>query len=431
MTEVLILGGGIIGCSIALELARRGESVTVLDRNGEVGHGTTAASCAIVRRFYSTDTMTAMAQEGAAIWNSWREYLGASDEEDVARFIRTGMLFIPPKVDDSLQETIRRMEAHGVDVEWLSASQVAERFPYLDIAAQTPVRSPEDDDFFEPTGREIGGAVLERDAGYVMSPGLATRNLRDAAERAGVTFRLGQTVVGIAESPARFRLQLAGGETLDGSVLINAAGPHSGIINEMAKVELGIEVRPLRREVHAVRNPAHEREGVEPVPIIGDVDSGMYFRPESGGIDLIIGSLDPACDVKEWVADPDVNDDNSTVANHERFVLRLMKRFPEVELERRRGLGSMYDVTTLDWNPVLDRTDRPGYYVAIGTSGSSFKTAPVIGKLMAELVQHCEAGLDHDRDPLQIHLDRTGFAVNVGFFSRRRGAHSSSNTVLG
>ncbi len=55
-------------------------------------------------------------------------------------------------------------------------------------------------------------------------------------------------------------------------------------------------------------------------------------------------------------------------------------------MTRRRGLASLYDVTLLDWNPILDRTDEPGYYVAMGTSGSSYKTAPPIGLLMAELI---------------------------------------------
>lgn len=431
MSTHLILGGGIIGCSIALELARRGESVVVVERNGEVGHGTTSASCAIVRRFYSSDTMTAAAQEGAAIWSTWREYLDAPSDEDLARFLRCGMLFIPPTLDDSVRETIARMERHGVDVEWLEPAQLAERFPYLDRASHSPVRRPEDEDFFDATDRELVGAVFERDAGYVISPALATRNLRDAAERAGVVFELGDAVVDLEDSPARFRLRFASGRILDGHTLINAAGPHSAHINQMAGVDLGIEVRALRREVHALTNPTHQRKDTSPLPIVGDVDSGIYLRPESGGVDLIVGSLDPECDPKEWVTDPDANDENSSVECHERHVMRLMKRLPEAQLERRRGIGSMYDVTTLDWNPVLDCTERPGYYVAIGTSGSSFKTAPVIGHLMAELVLRCEAGLDHDREPLHVELERTGFELDLAFFSRLRGAHESSNTVLG
>ena len=110
--------------------------------------------------------------------------------------------------------------------------------------------------------------------------------------------------------------------------------------------------------------------------------------------------------------------------------MRFMKRFPEARLGPRRGIAGLYDVTPLDWHPILDRTDVPGYYVAIGTSGSSFKTAPVIGALMTELILACEGGHDHDADPVRITLPRVGFEVDIGFFSRRRGARQSSNTVL-
>jgi sarcosine oxidase, subunit beta len=433
MTDIIIIGAGILGCSVALELARRGERATVIDRLGEAGHGTTAASCGIVRRYYSTVTMTAMAHEGAAIWSAWRSYLKAEEEEQLAHFVRCGMLFIPPAIDQEAEASLERMRELGVDVELLSREEIARRFPFLDTRSHTPVRSPAADDFLDDTGRFLDGAIFERDAGYVVSPLLATANLRAAAEREGATFLLGTGVTAIEKGGGneRFRLLLDDRSTLDADVVINVAGPHSTMINRMAGVSLPIEIRPLRKEVSAVSNPEFTPKRGTDVPIVGDVDSGIYFRPEAGGRDLIVGSLDPTCDSQEWVEDPDRNDENISPAAHERHVMRLMKRFPEVLLEKRRGLASLYDVTLSDWNPVIDRTDEPGFYVAIGTSGSSFKTAPVIGKVMAALIEACEGGWDHDGDPLQVKLDQTGFELDVGFFSRLRGAHHSSRTVLG
>lgn len=64
MTDVAVIGAGVVGCAVGLEVARRGGKCTVIDRHGEVGHGSTSASCGIIRRFYSTPTMTAMAHEG-------------------------------------------------------------------------------------------------------------------------------------------------------------------------------------------------------------------------------------------------------------------------------------------------------------------------------------------------------------------------------
>lgn len=431
MTEIAIIGAGVVGCAIALELGRRGTRATVIDRNGAAGHGSTAASCGIVRRFYSTETMVAMAQESAEIWARWGEYLEREDDPGLARFERPGMLFIPQTIDERIDTVLATMRAFGIPVEHLSAAEVAARFPFLDVKSHTPIRGPEDDDFFDDTGREIVGAIYEADAGYVVSPLDATTNLRDAAETAGARFLMGRGVTAIEHDggPRRFRLRLEDGTTVDADVVVNVAGPHSGKVNALAGVTLPIETRALRREVGAVKNSVRPPgEGL--LPIVGDLDSGVYLRPESGGRDLAIGSLDPECDPFEWV-DPDDFDDACSAEGFERQVLRAMKRVPQLELGRLRGLAGLYDVTPLDWNPVIDRTDTPGYYVAIGTSGSSFKTAPVIGALVAELIDACEAGRDHDHDPVHLYLPRTGFDLDGAFFSRLRSAHVTSGTVLG
>ena len=186
--EVSVIGGGVIGCSVGLELRRRGVEVTVLDRNGEVGHGSTSASCGIVRRFYSQHGMTAMAHEGAQVWADWGGYLGPVDE-DLAVFKRPGMVFVLTEITDEYRERVARMKEIGVKAELLTADELRERFPYFDVASQHPPRSIDDPDFLEAgSGAPIGGAVFEEDGGYVVSPGLATHNLRLAGEREGVRF---------------------------------------------------------------------------------------------------------------------------------------------------------------------------------------------------------------------------------------------------
>jgi sarcosine oxidase subunit beta len=434
MAEVLIIGGGVVGCSIALELARRGARSLVVDRNGEVGHGSTSASCGIVRSFYSTHTMTALAREGTLVWADWKNYLRAPSARNLARFERCGVLFIPSVMDENVREILDHMHESGVEVELLSLEELARRFPFLDTRSHWPVRSPENEDFFTDTGRSIEGGIFEPGSGYVVSPLLATQNLREAAEREGAEFRLGKAVVAIRRGGAggrRFEVVLEGEASLSTDVIVNAAGPHSAIVNQIAGVSMPLETRVLRKEVHAVANPLFKEEGVSPVPVVGDVDSGAYFLPELGGRELLTGSLEPECDALDWVDDPDDWNESCTARIYERHVMRLMKRFPEVLLGKPRGIAGLYDVTLLDWNPILDRTDEPGYYTAMGTSGSSFKTAPPIGLIMAQLIEACEAGHDHDREPLHVTLPRTDCTIDVGFFSRRRSAHSTSRTVLG
>lgn len=111
---------------------------------------------------------------------------------------------------------------------------------------------------------------------------------------------------------------------------------------------------------------------------------------------------------------------------------RAAQRFPSLAIPNRaRGVVALYDVSD-DWLPIYDRSDLPGYYMACGTSGNQFKTAPVVGKIMARLIAACEAGHDHDAAPLDMRLERLGVAISLGVFSRRRSINrASSFSVIG
>lgn len=424
-----VIGAGVIGCAVALELQRRGFQVTVVEKNGDAGHGSTSSSCGIVRRFYTQPGMIALAHEGAQIWADWREFVGPI-ADDLIAFPRPGMLFIPPQLDAGVRATVAEMQRIGIKASILSPDEIRERFPFLDVTSFSPPTTPDDPRFFEASGRTIEGGVFEEDAGYVVYPALAAQNLRRAGERAGVRFLFHHQVTAIRKEFRKFRVEFAAGTALETEVVINVSGPHSGVINRLAGVTLPLETRPLRREVHALENPLAAEGGVV-LPIVGDLDSGIYFRPEAGGRDVIVGSTDPQCDPLEFVEDPDTFDRIITQTYRERQCLRLMRRFPRVTLGRPRGLADLYDVTVRDWYPIVDRTDLPGYYVCIGTSGSSFKTAPVLGMLMAQIVAAGEAGRDTDASPLQLTLPRIGVTVDTRFLSRHRGEIQTSGTVVG
>ncbi|MDH3784861.1 MAG: FAD-binding oxidoreductase, partial [Acidobacteriota bacterium] len=179
------------------------------------------------------------------------------------------------------------------------------------------------------------------------------------------------------------------------------------------------------------RNPLAASGDEAALPIVGDLDGGIYFRPESGGKDVLVGSTEPACDEPEWIDDPDDFDHGTSDLYRERQCWRLMKRFPEVAYGPARGLGALYDVTVKDWYPIVDRTDLPGYFVCIGSSGSSFKTAPILGELVAGLVEAQRDGRDTDKTPLILDLPRIGTTVDSGFLSRLRAGNASSGTVIG
>ena len=429
--QVCVIGAGVIGCAVAYELQQRGATVTVVDKLGDAGHGSTGASCGIVRRFYSQPGMIAMAHEGAQIWADWDTYVGPIDDTTI-EFVQPGMLFIPPKLDDSVRATVAEMQRLGVAAHILSPTEIEARFPFLDLDSFFPPTPVDDPTFFEPGRRRIEGAVYEEDAGYVVYPALAAQNLRRAAAREGVEFLFRHEVTAIRQTGTpRFTVAFADGSSLAADVVINVAGPHSSIVNRLAGVTLPLETRPLRREVHALENPLVKDGDAAVLPVVGDLDNGIYFRPEAGGRDIIVGSTDPECDPLEFVDDPDAMERNVTTPYRDRQCLRLMKRFPRVTMGPPRGVADLYDVTVRDWYPIVDRTDLPGYYVCIGTSGSSFKTAPVLGKLMAEIVTANEAGRDTDAAPVQLDLPRIGATVDTRFLGRHRSEIKTSSTVIG
>jgi sarcosine oxidase subunit beta len=96
-----------------------------------------------------------------------------------------------------------------------------------------------------------------------------------------------------------------------------------------------------------------------------------------------------------------------------------------------KGLVELYDVSD-DWIPIYDKSDLPGFYMAVGTSGNQFKNAPIVGELMTALIEECENGRDHDRDPVPFHLRHIDRTVSLGFYSRKRKPDQrSSFSVLG
>ena len=96
-----------------------------------------------------------------------------------------------------------------------------------------------------------------------------------------------------------------------------------------------------------------------------------------------------------------------------------------------KGVVALYDVSD-DWIPIYDKSSLPGYYMAIGSSGNQYKNAPIAGVMMAILIEKCENGHDHDKDPIKLEASNINREINVGFYSRNRTINKeSSMSVLG
>jgi sarcosine oxidase subunit beta len=427
---VVVIGAGVVGCSVAFAVSRAGMQVTLVDSASGPGQGSTSASSAIVRMHYSTFEGVALAWEARQAWEQWPQHLGHEDSAGMARYVPTGALVLEcPSFDG--ERVLALYDRLGIDYERLDPAQLRERFRYLSTDRFYPPRLPDDPSFWrDPTG-ELGGFYTP-EGGFVDDPTLATHNLWAAATAAGAQSVFGRRVVSVDRDAHGVRgVELDDGRLIAAPVVVNAAGPYSAAVNRMAGVgaDFGVTTRPLRQEVHILDGPPELAGTLGPT--VGDSDLGAYFRFLPGGR-LLVGSQEPECDPLEWLDDPRHLDDRASAAIYERQSLRLARRFPSVHVPSRPiGLAALYDVTE-DWIPIYDRTELPGFFVAIGTSGNQFKNAPVIGLLILALIENWLAGGDHDTHPVQWPAPRTGSVLDLAHYSRRRTPNpESSFSVLG
>jgi len=430
--DAIIIGAGVIGACTAYEMAKQGLKTLSIDKLPEAGYGSTSGSCAIIRTYYSAFETCALAYEGWHYWKNWEDYIGRGVADDLIKYHDTGCLVIKTPHNHDLKIVCDTMDQIDCPWEDVPVADIPNRLQGADTHTFEPAKRPEDPGFGEPTGDAVSGAVFFPRGGYVSDPKLSARNAQQAAMAAGGEFMFNTEVAAIRQAGGRvIGVTLKDGTEIDAPVVVNVAGPHSFVINKMAGVEnaMKIKTRALRHEVAHVPAPAgmnFERDGM----VYSDSDIHTYARPEIGN-NILIGSEDPACDTREWIEDPDVfNADFSD--QWKIMVMRLAQRLPELGIpEQAKGVVALYDVSD-DWMPIYDKSDLPGFYMAVGTSGNQFKNAPVAGKIMAAIVAACEGGVDHDVEPVQFTLENIGHTINLGAFSRNREINQNSSfSVIG
>lgn len=430
--DTIIIGAGVIGANLAFEMSKAGYRTLNLDKLPSSGYGSTSNSCAIVRTHYSTWAGVAMAYEGLFYWRNWADYLEAEDERGLAEFIECGGLYLGDD-DRYTDKVLPLFDDIGVPYEIWTNEQVNEKYPNMNLGRHAPARRADDDEFWKDPTEGLNGAVFSPAAGYVSDPQLATHNLQRAAEAKGAEFRFGAAVTAIRQEDGRVTgVTLDDGTEIEAPIVVNVAGPHSFVINDMAGVtdEMNIKTRALRHEVHHLPSPEgtdFEHDGT----LVGDDDLGTYFRPEVGN-HILLGSQDPECDPQEWIDDPDEYNRDLTEDQWRTQVYRLAKRLPDLGIpNQKKGIVDLYDVSD-DWIPIYDKTELRGFYVAIGTSGNQFKNAPVAAHCMTELIKEVEAGHDHDTDPVRVKGRYTDLTLDLGAYSRNREINrDSSFSVLG
>jgi sarcosine oxidase, subunit beta len=353
--DIVIVGGGVMGVSIAHALAVRRVGRVVLLEKSYLGAGSSGKSGAICRQHYSNVLTALMARKSLAVYREFADQVGGPPV-----FTHTGMLLVVRDADrKSLETNVAMQQSLGIDVRMLSTEDVRELDPdaYLD-------------------GNEI--AAFEAEAGYVEAVQVVA-SYAAAAERLGATVECGMAVESIQVKSGR----VAGVETRTGVIacktVVVAAGPWASRM--LAPLGLAAPIQACRTQVGLFRRPpSHLRGG----PVYGDFSQGIYFKPTHGDM-VHAGSIGG-----EEVRDPVDPDSYPEVADADWLPgirRRLAQRIPALSRSYGRGgYGALYAITP-DWHPIIDRCPGvDGLFVAAGFSGHGFKMAPVVGSLTAELV---------------------------------------------
>ena len=429
--DAVVIGAGIIGTAVGFELSKRGWKTLNIDSLPAAGYGSTGASCAIIRVHYSTLDGCAFAYEGYHYWKQWKEYLNITNDIPIAKFVECGCMVYQTPLNNFLRTILERADQLSIPYLRWNPKDIQQRIPITCTNSFSPAKSLDDLNFGQPNSTEIHGAIFFPTAGYINDPQLSAQNIQDAAKKLGANFRFNTTVNDIVKNNGRATgVCLSTGEIINAKVVVNVAGPHSMKINSMAGAETDMKVntRALKVEVAHVPSPIgfnYEHDAF----VISDSDIGCYSRPEIGN-HILIGSEDPECDKRIFV-DPDDWDDNFS-DQWKTQVYRQAQRYKDLPVSSPlKGVVSLYDVSD-DWMPIYDKSCIPGFYMACGSSGNQYKNGPVAGNLMAGLIEYCETGNDHDRNPFQFHLKNIDYDLNTAVMSRLRTINTESSfSVLG
>lgn len=357
--DVAIVGGGVIGSSIAYHLAAEpafGGSILVVERDPSYTECSTARSAGSIRQQFSTPENIAMSRFGIQFMRAAGERLAVEGEAAEIGLVESAYLFL---ASDSGLSVLRANHAvqteNGARVALLSPDELADRFPWM------------------RTDGVAGAALGLADEGW-LDPYALLQAFRRKARSLGAEY-VRDEAVGIAVEASRVaRLELAGGRTVACGALIDAAGPRAAAVAAMAGLEL--PVRPRKRIVYVVDC----REKVAGLPLLIDTN-GVWVRPEGG--QFICGVSPPEDE------DPDCLDLEIDYRFFEETVWpTLARRVPAFEaIKLVRAWAGHYAMNTVDRNAILGpHPELTNFYFANGFSGHGLQQSPAVGRGIAELI---------------------------------------------
>jgi sarcosine oxidase subunit beta len=349
--DVIIIGGGIHGVSLAFQLAKRGLQPLVLERHF-VAAEATGYSSGLVRMHYDLELESRLAWESFQIFQNWADEVGGD-----CGFTSTGFIkIVPPEYSKQLRANVAMQQKIGIPTEALTAAEVKALAPYLVT-----------DDF--------AVAAYEPHSGYA-DPSATAMAFMQAARQKGARLVQDCLVTGILLEGGR----VTGVQTTQGDfyapVVVNAAGIGAKQVGRM--VGLDVPLDTWKHDTMFIQRPSSL--GESHLTVIDDAKA-MYFRPETGGLTLV--GLEDGNPVGQSLSD---FADESQDAFVDRAIDRICQRIPQMEDGRLHSVHGGYDGLTLDQRAILGQAGPDGFYLVCGFSGTGFKIAPAVGMCLAELI---------------------------------------------
>ena len=377
--DVVIIGGGVMGCSMLYNLARLGVTNSLLVERDVLGSGSTGRSQAICRMHYSNPVTASMAWESLKVFTNFDDAVGGS-----SGFVKTGYLVIVEDVDrPGLERNVAMQQELGINTSQVTAADLRELAPMLAVD-------------------ETEALAWEPESGYA-DPYMLTTSYAARARDMGAEIMLRAPAQMIEVSGDRVRAVVTDQGRVETPIAVVAAGPWSKI--ELAKVGVDVPLVPVRHQVALLTRPL---DRIPDHPIVGDIAQSLSFRPDGSSMTMLGVGEDEVADVDSYNQGVEM----SGIAD---ALGRMARRMPGMADSYVRGGWAGLFTTTPDWHLILDRVPGiEGLYCAVGFSGHGFKLSPMIGLAMAELIAQGRA-TSIDISPLRFTRFAEGDLLSSSF----------------
>jgi sarcosine oxidase subunit beta len=365
-TQIVIIGGGVMGASTAYHLAAAGATeVLLLERSAHLENAATSRCAGGVRYQFATPVNIELSKISLPMLERFKDELGVDPQ-----YRQIGYLFVLTRPQDveSFAATVELQRRMGVNTEWLDGDEVRRRLPLMR---------------FEDA---LAGTIHPKDG--LADPSSVNLGYLNRARELGVRVAMETELLGVQLEHDRVASVTTNRGQISCEQLVDAAGPWAATVGQL--VGLDIPILPVRRQM-VTTSPIAELP--PDFPFVIDFARSLYFHPEGEG--LLTGMSNP---------DQPAGFDQTIDEDWELAALEAaMRRMPLLEKAGRlASWAGLYEVTP-DAHPIFGPTEIDGFWIVAGFSGHGFMHGPVAGKLMSEFILE---GRAHTVDVSMLDLAR-------------------------